>query len=106
MPSSGDSIRRSPYRSDSVLSLSSLIVLDVPLLQQNGVCIDRGHGWRAFGDMGNTFQRADKELKAPPALRGSAMVARPTRPQIFAVTCTARVCHDRSAAPARACSSN
>ncbi len=30
-------------------------------------------------------QRADKELKAPPALRGSAMVARPTRPQIFAV---------------------
>ncbi len=31
------------------------------------------------------IQRADKELKAPPALRGSAMVARPTRPQIFAV---------------------
>src|SRR5271157_5080832 len=30
------------------------------------------------------FQRADKELKAPPALGGSAMVARPTRPQIFA----------------------
>ena len=30
-------------------------------------------------------QRADKELKAPPPLRGSAMVARPTRPQIFAV---------------------
>ncbi len=30
-------------------------------------------------------QRADKELKAPPALEGSAMVARPTRPQIFAV---------------------
>jgi hypothetical protein len=25
-------------------------------------------------------QRADKELKAPPALEGSAMVARPTRP--------------------------
>ena len=31
------------------------------------------------------IQRADKELKAPPPLRGSAMVARPTRPQIFAV---------------------
>src|SRR5271157_4017238 len=31
------------------------------------------------------FQRADQELKAPPALEGSAMVARPTRPQIFAV---------------------
>ena len=31
------------------------------------------------------LQRADKELKAPPPLRGSAMVARPTRPQIFAV---------------------
>ena len=31
------------------------------------------------------IQRADKELKAPPALEGSAMVARPTRPQIFAV---------------------
>ena len=30
-------------------------------------------------------QRADKELKAPPALGGSAIVARPTRPQIFAV---------------------
>ncbi len=30
-------------------------------------------------------QRADKELKVSPALRGSAMVARPTRPQIFAV---------------------
>jgi hypothetical protein len=34
---------------------------------------------------GKKNQRADKELKAPPALRGSAMVARPTRPQIFAV---------------------
>ena len=34
---------------------------------------------------GQNHQRADKELKAPPALRGSAMVARPTRPQIFAV---------------------
>ncbi|MGA2699893.1 MAG: DUF2283 domain-containing protein [Isosphaeraceae bacterium] len=33
----------------------------------------------------NYLQRADKELKAPPPLRGSAMVARPTRPQIFAV---------------------
>src|SRR5271157_2062015 len=31
------------------------------------------------------IQRADKELKAPPPLRGSAMVARPTRPQIHAV---------------------
>ncbi len=30
-------------------------------------------------------QRADKGLKAPPALGGSAMVARPTRPHIFAV---------------------
>ena len=27
------------------------------------------------------FSRADKELKAAPALEGSAMVARPTRPQ-------------------------
>ena len=31
------------------------------------------------------IQRADKELKAPPALEGSAMVARPTRLQIFEV---------------------
>ena len=30
-------------------------------------------------------QRADKELKAPPALEGSAMVAQPTRLQIFEV---------------------
>src|SRR5208282_1935782 len=52
------------------------------------------------------IQRADKELKAPPALGGSAMVARPTRPQIFAVNSTAPACHDRRAAPARACSSN
>src|SRR5271157_4454813 len=35
--------------------------------------------------IGFVFQRADKELKAPPPLRGSAMAARPTRPQIFAV---------------------
>jgi len=38
-----------------------------------------GHARREFD------QRADKELKAPPPLRGAAMVARPTRPQIFAV---------------------
>src|SRR5208337_755756 len=44
MPSPGDSIRRSPYRPDSVLSLFSLIVLDVPLLQQNGV---EAEGWHA-----------------------------------------------------------
>src|SRR5208337_2124487 len=33
------------------------------------------------------FQRPDTGLKAPPALGGSAMVARPTRRQIFAVNC-------------------
>jgi len=45
------------------------------------------------------FQRADKELRAPPALDGSAMVARPSRPQIFAVISTAPACHDGRAAP-------
>src|SRR5208337_2257801 len=36
-------------------------------------------------DDGHTPQRPDTGLKAPPALGGSAMVARPTRRQIFAV---------------------
>jgi len=37
--------------------------------------------------------------KAPSALGGSAMVARPTRRQIFAVNGTAPACHDRGAGP-------
>jgi hypothetical protein len=44
------------------------------------LAIDLGSGFSSY-----ILQRADKELKAPPALEGSAMVARPTRPQIFAV---------------------
>ncbi len=44
-------------------------------------------------------QRPDTGLKAPPALGGSAVVARPTRRQIFAVNCTAPARHDCRAGP-------
>jgi len=44
-------------------------------------------------------QRSDTGPKAPLALGGSAMVARPTRRQIIAVNCTAPACHDRGAGP-------
>jgi hypothetical protein len=44
MPSSGDSSGHSPYCLDRVLALSFLIVLDIPLLQQNGM---EAWGWHA-----------------------------------------------------------
>ena len=54
----------------------------------------------AFTDSSREIiQRPDTGLKAPPALGGSAMVARPTRRQIFAVNGTAPAYHDRRAEP-------
>ena len=46
--------------------------------------IECGNGASASSAPENV-QRSDTGLKAPPALGGSAMVARPTRRQIFAV---------------------
>ncbi len=60
--------------------------------------IECGNGASASSAPENV-QRSDTGLKAPPALGGSAMVARPARRQIFAVNGTAPARHDRRAEP-------